>query len=597
MTTEILLIDDEVRILQTFSRTLKLAGYTVFTAESGEEGLSLYHREQPDVVLLDLRMPGLDGLTVLQRIRQHDPEANVILCTGHGDKDAVIRALRAGASDFLPKPVDQVTLESALRRAEERVHLKRELRASQRALEEQNVRLEEEVRVRTAALEREIEERKRAHAALQESEEKYRLLAETTQDIIALHDMEGRIVYLNQAGLDFAGFDGAAEAMGKLITAFIPEEDRADVEARRMQRVRGDGQTYRYETTFVNRDGERVPAEVNSTPILRQGRVSQVLLVARDITERKRADEALQESEERYRRLVEGSPDILYVYSDRRGALYWSKRVEEVLGFAPTDLIETPYLWHNAIHPDDVAAVDEAIAGRHEAAGFEIEYRIQDVDGGWHWFHDRLISKRQVGDEVIIEGLATDITERKQAEEALLRRNQYLQALQGTTLELISQFDLETLLKNIVSRAASLLGTTSGFLNLVDPDADQLVLRVAVGAVTEAMAPTVQLGEGMAGRVWQTGEPVVVNDYDSWANRLLDFNYNAVGAMIGVPLRSGEEIVGVLGLAYDVPSRQTFGSEEIELLTQFARLATVAIENARLLEQTQRDADRRAPLG
>ncbi|MBN1179526.1 MAG: response regulator, partial [Anaerolineae bacterium] len=153
MDTRILLIDDDVRILQTFARTLRLADYTVFTAENGEQGLALYQQETPDIVLLDLRMPGMDGLQVLQAMRAHDSEANVILTTGHGDKDAVIEALRAGASDFLGKPIDQVTLESALRRAEERTHLKRELRASQEALRQHNLHLEEQVKARTVQLE------------------------------------------------------------------------------------------------------------------------------------------------------------------------------------------------------------------------------------------------------------------------------------------------------------------------------------------------------------------------------------------------------------------------------------------------------------
>ena len=151
MDTTILLIDDDIRILETFARTLRLADYTVFTAENGSQGLDLYYQKNPDIILLDLRMPGMDGLEVLQAMRAQDPEANVILVTGHGDKDAVIEALRAGASDFLSKPIDQVALESALRRAEERVHLKRKLHAAQKKLRRHNEQLEEEVKTRTVA--------------------------------------------------------------------------------------------------------------------------------------------------------------------------------------------------------------------------------------------------------------------------------------------------------------------------------------------------------------------------------------------------------------------------------------------------------------
>jgi PAS domain S-box-containing protein len=147
------------------------------------------------------------------------------------------------------------------------------------------------------------------------------------------------------------------------------------------------------------------------------------------------AREALRESEERYRRLVEGSPDIAYIYSDRRGALYWSPRVEEVLGFSPHELRERPYLWHDAIHPDDLPRVDEAIASWEMGKHAEIEYRIRDRRGEWHWFRDRFIDKRRVGDEVLIEGLATDITDRKEAERKLHRYAEEQAVLYAITAE------------------------------------------------------------------------------------------------------------------------------------------------------------------
>ena len=136
----------------------------------------------------------------------------------------------------------------------------------------------------------EIVERKRAEEALRESEEQYRLLAETTRDIIILHDMEGRILYVNQAGLDFAGFE-QSEAIGRSVADFIDAEHLAELAGRRARRAAGDDQTYFYEAEFVDRAGRRVPVEVNSTPILREGRVAEILIVARDLTARKRAEE------------------------------------------------------------------------------------------------------------------------------------------------------------------------------------------------------------------------------------------------------------------------------------------------------------------
>ncbi len=141
--------------------------------------------------------------------------------------------------------------------------------------------------------------------------------------------------------------------------------------------------------------------------------------LARTLAERDRLLDSLRESEERYRNLVEGSPDIIYVFSTRHGARYWSQRVRDILGYEPEWLATDPFAWRNAIHPEDrkavIAAADMATAQTH----FDIEYRIQDRHGGWHWLRDRSIRISEAGDDLVIEGLATDITARKQAEEAL----------------------------------------------------------------------------------------------------------------------------------------------------------------------------------
>lgn len=140
--TTILVVDDDSRVLKTFARNLEVIGYSVITATDGEEALQVYEQQRPDVVLVDVRMPRTDGFGVLTAIREQDAEAEVILVTGHGDMAIAIEALRAGASDFIPKPVGAATLEAALRRADERLRLKRELRAAQAELKQYAADLE-----------------------------------------------------------------------------------------------------------------------------------------------------------------------------------------------------------------------------------------------------------------------------------------------------------------------------------------------------------------------------------------------------------------------------------------------------------------------
>jgi GAF domain-containing protein len=187
--------------------------------------------------------------------------------------------------------------------------------------------------------------------------------------------------------------------------------------------------------------------------------------------------------------------------------------------------------------------------------------------------------------------LLSVIEDQKRTEEALHRQNAYLTALQETTLDLISQLDLNTLFENIVKRAALLTGTSAGFLDMVEAATGQLRRRVGLGALAESLQYAVQPGEGIAGVVWQTGKPLANNDYDSWSGCINEFSRGKLGAVIGVPLLSGDQVLGVLGLAYDRETRRTFDQEAVELLAQFARLATIA--SPRTVRQAGHDRHRK----
>ena len=117
---KVLVIDDEKPTLVMFRLTLSAYGYTVLTAENGKEGLELFDRERPPLVLTDIKMPGMDGIEVLKRIKDIDPKTEVIVITGHGDMDLAIKALNLDATDFINKPIQRQVLEQALKRADER---------------------------------------------------------------------------------------------------------------------------------------------------------------------------------------------------------------------------------------------------------------------------------------------------------------------------------------------------------------------------------------------------------------------------------------------------------------------------------------------
>ena len=110
----ILIVDDESEVRDVLSEFFSSQGYAITTAGSGAEALASVHRERPDLVLLDMRMPGMDGVEVLKRVREHDATIGVIMITANEDVELARRTLELGAFDYVAKPFDFSYLERAV---------------------------------------------------------------------------------------------------------------------------------------------------------------------------------------------------------------------------------------------------------------------------------------------------------------------------------------------------------------------------------------------------------------------------------------------------------------------------------------------------
>lgn len=128
MCNQILLVDDEEGICKILSISLQDSGYEVFTACNGEDALEIFFKKMPPIVLTDIKMPGMDGIELLRRIKRENPETEVIMITGHGDMNLAIKSLKHEATDFVTKPINDDVLEIALKRAKERILMRRQLR-------------------------------------------------------------------------------------------------------------------------------------------------------------------------------------------------------------------------------------------------------------------------------------------------------------------------------------------------------------------------------------------------------------------------------------------------------------------------------------
>ena len=190
-------------------------------------------------------------------------------------------------------------------------------------------------------------------------------------------------------------------------------------------------------------------------------------------------------------------------------------------------------------------------------------------------------------------GIVHDSSPRQQTERMLRRHNAYLETLHQTTLDLVNRLDLDHLLQGIVERAASLLGSEHGYIYLVEVETQRIVVRYGSGLFKRYLGFNMARGEGIAGKVWDSGEPWVVDEYDVWEGRSAAFDRDMIHSVVCVPLRIGGQIVGVIGVSV-VDRPHSFSAEEVRLLSQFGELASLALENARLYRSAQDEiAERR----
>ncbi len=184
------------------------------------------------------------------------------------------------------------------------------------------------------------------------------------------------------------------------------------------------------EAAWLTKSGERIPCYLTGLRVVIANR-PYVLSVGIDIREQKRAEEALRKSEESYRRLLANLPDVTWTTDQTGRTTYMSPNVEQVFGYTPEEFCSGgEQLWFSRIHPDDVDLVQRAFEGYFRGdAAFDVEYRIQRRDGRWIWAHDRSIRTHVENGMVFADGVFSDITERKQTEEALRRSEELYRRL------------------------------------------------------------------------------------------------------------------------------------------------------------------------
>lgn len=521
----ILIVDDDPHTRLMLSIALQPEPYLLDLVGSGAEAVERVRCGAYSAALLDIRLPDLDGLTVLTQFHELDPKLPVILLSGQTTVETLIEALNLSAFAYVSKPYDleeikgtvrravaaralaakAEQMEAALRDSEERFRsvvestpdaiVLADYRGTIISLNKSAQRLfgyaEEEIlgkpltvlmparyrdahqkgieRSRTATcprligktielrglrkdgsefplelslatwktpsgtfysgIIRDITERKQAEQELERLSRRHELTLDSAGEGIYGLDLQGNTTFVNQAAARMLGWEAPAligQPMHEILHHSKPDGTPYPREQCLIYAAFKDGQTYAVDQeVFWRKDGTSFPVEYVTTPIHERGVLVGAVVVFKDITERKQAEEALRQSEERFRQVTENIKEVFWMTKpDKNEMLYVSPAYEQIWGRTCNSLYASPRSWLDAVCPTDRLRVLEATLTKQVIGEYDEEYRIVRPDGTLRWIQDRAFPIHDASGTVYrIAGIAADITERKQAQEAL--RNAY----------------------------------------------------------------------------------------------------------------------------------------------------------------------------
>ncbi len=300
----------------------------------------------------------------------------------------------------------------------------------------------------------------------------------------------------------------------------------------------------------------------------------------------------LGQAEEMYRSIVENAVEGIFQTTPDGRFIRVNPSLARMYGYAsPEELIREMTNIARQLYVDPQRRIEFMHCLAEQGSIQHFESQIYRRDGSTIWIVENARSVYDAeGTLLYYEGSVEDISQRKEAEAELQRQNAYLAALNQTTLALMNRLELSELIEAIIHRAGYLLGTRHGYLYLVEQGAHAPVIevKVAVGVFSRYLGHRMQSGEGLAGKIWQSGETIVVDNYEAWAGRSDFYQGDRFGAVVGVPLKSETQVVGVLGMAH-ADSDRIFLPHEVNLLCRFAELASIALDNARLYAAAQQE--------
>jgi PAS domain S-box-containing protein len=477
---KVLVVDDDPDELIAVSRILKKAGYVVEEAGSGQEALAKAKKFMPDLLLLDVLMPGMDGFEVCRLIKS-DKELDeifvILLSSIKKTPDYQAKGLDAGADGFIARPFNSAEFVSRIRSMMRIKAVEKELRIQKQSLKKAHDELEIRVNERTAELRKavddlksEITERKKVEKTLQESEEMARALLNATTDAVVLLDRQGLVLDCNETYT--RRFDmSRGEMLGLCVWDLFPPEGTEGRKAN-VKNVFELGKPIRMVDELEGMWNDTIIYPVRNSA----GEVSRVAVFAHDITEQKQAEDKFRKAELRYRTVADFTYDWEWWENPDGSFNYVSPSCERITGYRAEEFIDNPKLLEQIVLPEDMNIWSTHHEESNEAQTLrEVQFRIRRKDGKICWIeHACQPVKDDKGNFLGFRASNRDITDRKWIQEEIRRnREELAHVMRVATLgELAASVahEINQPLTAILSNAQA----ANRFLNRDKPDAEEV---------------------------------------------------------------------------------------------------------------------------
>jgi len=314
---KVVVVDDEEDVRDVLTVSLEDAGYHVLPAPDGETGLMLCRELLPQILVTDIRMPGMNGLDLLETVKETQPEIEVIVITAFGEVDTAVQALRLDASDFITKPISDEALHLALERAVNRYDTRQQLALHAALLDQESVQTTQEL-LRNISFQRR--------------------LIDSSMDGILGCDREEVIGTFNRAMERMLGYPKHEVLWRKRVEHFFSvAELRRFREALEGDAFGGKGKLYLYETELAGAGGQSVPVQVSATEILENDRREGLVCFFRDLRdlrrlEREMADQAKVLHQDKMMSLGRLAASVVHeINNPLSGILNYAKLMKRIL--------------------------------------------------------------------------------------------------------------------------------------------------------------------------------------------------------------------------------------------------------------------------